>query len=236
MRSLPWLLYFQDNRTPSPHPWDDPYRLTPAERETVSASVQQFQLGEGSDGSSFFSRGAELAADPDFLPSLRLFVAEEQRHSAELGRFLDREGIPRLARHWVDQVFRRLRKLAGLEVMVRVLVTAEIIALPYYRALREATRSPLLRSICSRILSDEDAHLRYQAATLLRLGRRRWVDVAHRWLLYATLLVVWKEHRRVFRAGKYRFSRVACEALDALDEVLLREAQPAARLAERWLR
>lgn len=236
MRARPWLLYFEDNRTPSPHPWDDPYHLTPAERQAIAASVRQFQLGEGSDGSSFFARGSELSADPDFLPSLKLFIQEEQRHSGELGRFLDREGIPRLEKHWVDQVFRRLRKLAGLEIMVRVLVTAEIIALPYYRALREATRSPLLRSICSRILVDEDAHLRYQSATLLRLGRRGWMDSAHRWFLYLTLVVVWNEHGDVFRAGRYRFSRVAYEALDALDEVLLRDAQPAARLAERWLR
>src|SRR5216684_6603784 len=101
-----------------------------------------------------------------FLPALELFIAEEQSHSGMLGRFQDREGIPRLPSHWLDRIFRRLRKLAGLEVCAMVLVTAEVLAIPFYQALRDATRSRLLRSICARILCDEAAHLDYQALTI----------------------------------------------------------------------
>ena len=100
---------------------------------------------------------------------------------------------------------------------MRVLATAEVVAIPYYTALRDATGSPLLRSICCRILSEEAQHLRFQAFTFGRLGQRRSAFArriacsAHRWFLMATTLLVWIEHRPVFRAGGYSL-RQALEA------------------------
>ena len=88
--------------------------LTAGERRLVSRSIQQFQLGEWARGQGFRRRAClypGFAADPWFLPALDLFIAEEQGHSSTLGRFLDHERIPRLAAHWLDRVFRRLRKL-----------------------------------------------------------------------------------------------------------------------------
>jgi hypothetical protein len=92
---------------------------------------------------------------------------------------------------------------------MRVLATAEVLAIPYYTALREATGSRLLKSICTRILEEESEHLRFQAFTFGRFGSRRpallrsFVRASHRWFLMATTLLVWIEHRLVFRAGGY---------------------------------
>lgn len=128
-----------------------------------------------------------------------------------LGRFLDREEISTLANNWVDSIFRRLRKLAGLEACAVVLVTAEVLAVPFYRALRDATRSSLLHSICKRILRDEAAHLDYQALTigLLRrpLGRtsRAIRSFLHSLLFHGTALLLWRQHRRVFRSAGWDF-------------------------------
>lgn len=223
-----WRHYFQNNRASlDSFPWDAHTRLSEAERRAISASIQQFQLGEGSDGTNFLRLGARFgqkAGDASFLPSLRLFIAEEQMHSALLGRFMEQQGIPLLRRHWVDSVFRVLRKLMGLELCVTVLVTAECIAVPYYRALFLATQSRLLRSICERILRDEANHLEYQGETLGRLcegaSKLRAVvhAVAHRVLLAGTTLVVWKEHGLVFRAAGYSFSQFLSEAGDALSQ------------------
>ena len=122
---------------------------------------------------------------------------------------MQREAIPASRKHWVDTVFRHLRVLAGLELSLRVLVSAEIIAVPYYRALCAATSSFLLQAICSEILGDEAAHLRYQASMLARLGAQRahWVDRiisrVHQLFLLATCYVVWVEHGQVFRAAGY---------------------------------
>jgi hypothetical protein len=210
-----WRRHFLENRNAARAlPWHDSYRLSPAERRVVARSIQQFQLGEWARGRGLRRRASAhpaLAADPSFLPALELFIAEEQDHSLMLGRFLDREAIARLRRHWLDGIFRRLRKLAGLEVCTMVLVTAEVLAVPFYQALRDATRSPLLRAICVRILCDEAAHLHYQALTLgliraqLGSGIRR--SLADPLLFHGTALLVWQQHRRVFRAAGWDFRR-----------------------------
>jgi hypothetical protein len=202
-------------------PWTDPYRLSLEERSAVAGSIQQFQLGEGSEGNAFIRRAqifAESVGDSGFVPTLQLFIKEEQRHSAGLGRFLDLHRIPHLKKHWLDQIFRRLRRLAALELIVTVLVTAEIIAVPYYRALHDATRSALLRALCRQILLDETVHLQYQAATLARLrnGRspvlRALTELLHAFLLHGTVLAVWMEHRNVFLRGGYTYRMLLRES------------------------
>ena len=229
MDTLQWRSLFARKAAElSSFPWDDEYFLTPAERELVTPSLQQFQLGEGSEGKAL-KRKARASAisgnDPHFLATLDLFIREEQRHSSDLGRFLDRERIPRLRRHWIDGVFRYLRKAAGLELSLSVLVTAEIIAVPYYAALAEATASPLLRALCARILDDEMGHLRYQSHNLGKLrSLRRWHSdfgewVARSLLMFGTVIVVWKQHRRLFEAGGYSWTRFRCECEVLLDDV-----------------
>jgi len=209
-------------------PWGDPTTLSHEESRCIQSSIQQFQLGEGSSGRRLLQRGREFAnaaGDPDFLEALALFVKEEQRHSGYLLRFMQREGIPASCSHWVDTVFRRLRVLAGLELSLRVLVSAEIIAIPYYRALGAATQSPLLQAICGRILRDEAAHLRFQASMLSRLVSNRplladrIVSAIHRLFLLITCLVVWREHGRVFRAAGYARAGFLAEALWEFDRL-----------------
>jgi hypothetical protein len=231
--SASWRRHFLAAATAADRlPWDDPIALSREESRCIQSSIQQFQLGEGSRGRRLPRRGLEYAnatGDPDLIEALALFVKEEQRHSGYLLRFMQREGIPASSRHWVDTVFRRLRVLAGLELSLRVLVTAEIIAIPYYRALGAATQSPLLRAICSRILQDEAAHLRFQASLLSRICSSRpyfadrIVSAIHRLFLFITCQVVWFEHGRVFRAGGYSREGVLAEALwefDRLDNAI----------------
>jgi hypothetical protein len=222
-------------------PWHNAPALSPDERAAIQGSIQQFQLGEGSSGRRLLDRAGIFAAktgDEAFVPALALFVREEQRHSGQLLRFMEREGIPALPKHWVDSVFRRLRVLAGLELSLRVLVTAEIIAVPYYRALGAATTSPLLRGISEQILEDEAAHLRFQASMLARLGARRppaieWLAFRfHRLFLLGTTCVVWRGHRKVFRAARRTYRDLMKDALAEFDglERLSRDLRKIARL------
>jgi hypothetical protein len=217
-----WYDHFLKNRAgASALPWYDPYHLSASELDTVARSIQQFQLGEYARGRGFVRRAAAhpaLACDSTFVPALRLFIEEEQRHSEILGLFLDRENIPRLKNHWLDKAFRRLRKLAGLEVCVAVLVTAEVLAIPFYQALRDSTGSPLLRAICVRILCDEASHLNYQALTLGLIRRslstraRAIRSFCHARLFDTTALILWQEHRAVFHAAGWRFRRFWSDA------------------------
>jgi hypothetical protein len=217
--SKSWYSYFLANALdPGDLPWDDAYALTAAERH----SIQQFQLGESAEGGRLLDRGrahSRAANDPHFAAALQLFIKEEQRHSAHLLRFMHAQGIPEISHHWVDSVFRRLRVLAGLELSLRVLVTAEVIAVPYYRALGHSTASPLLRAISNRILQDEVAHLLFQSSMFARLAARRAVLHErliwriHRLFLLATCFIVWSEHGKVFRASGYSFEEFVLEAL-----------------------
>jgi hypothetical protein len=219
MTESDWVRYFRANSADPCLPWDDGYRLSGAERSVVIESIQQFQLGENARGRRLLERAEAL--DSEYVHALRLFISEEQRHSQLLGRFLSLQGARCLQRHWIHAAFRRVRGLAGLELRMRVLATAEVLAIPYYTALREATGSPLLRSICCRILAEEFEHLRFQAFTFARLGSERSalfrtvVRVTHRCFLMATTLLVWMEHRLVFRAGGYSLGQLWKQSLNA---------------------
>lgn len=197
-------------------------QLTEKERRTITPSIQQFQLGEGSRGQRLLERGQKFGRgvnDPLFAGALDIFIKEEQQHSRYLAAFMESQSIPLVQKHWVDSVFRKLRGLAGLELSLTVLVTAELIAVPYYRALRGATGSPILKLICTRILEDEASHLKFQAFMLPRVvsarpaALRRTLRELHRLFLLGTIHVVWIEHRAVFEAASYSFRRFKHETL-----------------------
>jgi hypothetical protein len=90
--------------------------------------------------------------------------------------------------------------------------------MPYYLALREATASPLLQAICSRILEEEAMHLRFQAFTFRLLQNERRpilrcaIWAANRILLAGAKAVLWREHYAVFCAAGYSRKRLTEEA------------------------
>lgn len=211
--SREWLGLFRANEEPEVLPYEGP-RLTKAEREAVIPSVQEFQLGENSGGGHLRRRAREYAeenGDEDYLRAVEYFIGEEQRHARYLRDFLAAEDAGSLRKSWADTVFRKLRNLAGLETSIAVLMTAEIIAKVYYAALREATRSPMLRRICTRILSDEEAHVRFHAERLAILRQDRTeigktlTRIFHRTLFLGACLVVWRNHGKAIRRGGVSF-------------------------------
>lgn len=212
-----WLAYFERKRRELlPIPWQTGPTLTPEQRRAIAGSIAEFQLGESSEGRHFLALADGYAArtgDRDYARALRLFIAEEQRHARDLGRFMDLEGIPRTTRTLGDSVFRHLRKLGGLELEVTVLVTAEILAQVYYRALGQATDSPILCRLCEQILNDEQAHVEFQCQRLAILRRQgpRWrrplAKHGHRLLMAGTTLVVGWRHRSALRQGGFHLAR-----------------------------
>ncbi len=209
--SAQWCYYYHRNAERLlTLPWQRGAELTEAERETVAASLQEFQLGESSEGRNLLRRAeqyAERADDPEYIEAMRLFVREEQRHARLLGHFLRLAGIELLQRSRLDSAFRLLRRLAGLVLSITVLLTAETIGKVYYRALRRVTGSVLLRRICDQLLRDEVRHMRFHAERLaiVRSRHARWriwlAHGLHRLLFGGTCLLVWVRHRRTLRAG-----------------------------------
>jgi hypothetical protein len=227
-----WIEHFQRNRERHPAlPWERQARLTHAERFMVIDSIRQFQLGESGEGRHLKKCAgvhARRANDPDYAQAIHLFVAEEQRHSAMLGQYLDLAHERRLTKSKVDGIFRWLRHLMGLELSLIVLSTAEVVASVYYRALRDATECDLLQSICRRILRDEAAHLAFHRDRFLILRWKRSIvtrsilRLVHHALLMVALLPVWWCHRRVFLAGGIGFLKLTRETHGRLHQDLRR--------------
>jgi hypothetical protein len=187
--------------------------VTPAELAAIAGSLQGWQRGETSDGQHLREaavRYAEQVGDPDYPAAVELFIKEEQRHGELLGRFLDLAGVGRVTTDWGDRLFRAFRyAVTDMEVWTTPVVMVETLALVYYNALRRATGSALLRSICGQILSDEVPHLRFQCERLATLYRRRsrlrflFTMFCHRLCFLAVMLLVWLGHRKALRAGGY---------------------------------
>jgi len=181
-------------------------RLTSEERLRIADSIGTFQLGEQSEGRTLLRFAHEFGARhgcPVLGRVTELFIREEQHHAAQLREFMLAHGIALKQRNWTDSVFRHIRRLAGFEMAVTILVTAEMVGFVYYRALARATQNNYLRTICRQMCADEAIHLRYEAQLLrtLRGTRPRWrrsmVGLAHRTLLAVAARIVFREHRSV---------------------------------------
>ena len=213
--SRQWVDYFRKNaKRLLDLPWELGPDWTESEKKAVRCSMQDFQLGESSEGRTLLAstrRHAEKTGDPAYLEAMRLFIAEEGRHARTLGAFLDHAGVPLLQHTKLDMIFRMLRRLAGLELAIPVLVTAELVGKTYYRSLRLATGSRLLRRICDQLLRDEVMHVRFHCERLawLRRGRPSWRTALGRLglrvLFRGASLAVWIKHRRALRAGNLTF-------------------------------
>src|SRR5215213_4307385 len=221
--SLGWCDHFSANADRQRAiPWDDAVPLGEAQRRILLPSLQDFQLGESSEGRHGRARAAaygQRVDDPYYAEAIRLFFAEENRHAAYLARYLRRHGAEPIGRSWTDFVFRRVRRLMGLEVLLTVLLTAELIGEVYYRAIRAATDCPALRAVCSQLLRDERMHVRFHVERFrfLRRGRSRWRVRLQDWLwrcfFAATCRAVWWKHGRALRLGGYGPRRFRAEAV-----------------------
>ncbi|MEV0466230.1 ferritin-like domain-containing protein [Nocardia tengchongensis] len=180
-------------------------------------SIQRFQVGESGDGAHLIAK-ADAAGDPVYAAAVRLFVAEERNHARLLLNLLHAAGEKPISAHWTDAIFVRLRRGLGLRLELMVLSVAEVIAVPYYRALRDGARDPLTTRTAALILADEQRHIPFHTHRLrlafaptppvLRpLIRATWWAILH-----AAILVVLLDHGPALRqlgSTRTEFARTA---------------------------
>jgi hypothetical protein len=208
-----WLNHFEYHAEhPRCLPADLPDVLRQEERRLIANSIATFQLGEQSQGGTLLQaaeRFARAHESPALVRIVELFIREEQRHAALLRAFMADHRIPLRTTHWTDQAFRRVRRLAGLELYLCVLITAELIGNVYYRALGSATGCQRLRMLCRTLVADELAHVAFESQLLLDLrgARPHWmrglIHLVHRAFFAATACVVWSTHRSLLRQAGY---------------------------------
>jgi hypothetical protein len=222
-----WVAYFRTNAAAGRRiPWDAGAEVTAEERAAIGRSLQAWQLGETSEGRHLRAAAARFAqqiGDADYPAAIDLFIREEQRHGEMLGRFLDLADIGRVQADWGDRLFRAARYwLTNMEVWTTPVVMVEVLAMVYYNALRRATASPVLRTICTQILADEVPHVRFQCERLAHILRARprlgfqLTMLAQRLGFVLVVLLVWLGHRRALRAGGYGWRRYWRAAWDRM--------------------
>ncbi|NBH05076.1 ferritin-like domain-containing protein [Amycolatopsis sp. SID8362] len=217
-----WLHDFETeaerrNRREDP-PWERGARLHP----DVAKSIQRFQVGEAGDGANLIAK----AGGGDYLAAVKLFVAEEQNHARMLAELLAAAGVATIGSHWTDTVFVRMRRALGLRLELMVLLIAEVVALRYYRALRDGTADPLVSQVAARILADEERHVPFHCHRL-RIGFARFpkpvraaVFGAWRVLLIGVAVTVAADHGpALHRLGVGRLVFVA-DVLTAFESAL----------------
>ena len=216
-----WLNHFEHQAR---HPRCIPHRLSDVleadERKLIASSMATFQLGEQSEGRTLLratERFARHKQVPHLLRIIELLVREEQRHAVQLRAFMQDHQLPLKTTDWTDRIFRLVRRLAGLQLQVSVLICAELIGIVYYRALETATDCERLRVLCRTIVCDELAHVGFESQLLfgLRAGAAAYSQpltrLAHRIFFAATTAVVWLTHRSVLRkAGHSGWSFLRC--------------------------
>ncbi len=193
--------------------------LTPEEKSLISPSIQSFQKGEASGGHFLLRcarRYADRNHDPEYPGAMEWFVREENWHSAYLRKYMDYHRIPVSRHSLLDDIFRLLRKTGGLRSEVIVLITAEMIALSYYRALAECVDSPALKSICRQMLKDELPHIVFQSHTLYKLKPHPIEKLLRILLMEAAMTVVWFCYKNVFQTGGYSYRRLAADCFGYL--------------------
>lgn len=201
-----WLRYFEHNRDHRlPVPWETSIAVSPSIQPLLVRSLQRFQLGESGEG-RHLRRQAAATGDADYQASIDLFIKEEQEHARLMAGVLRGMGAPLLSFHWSDACFIALRRLFDLRTELLVLLVPEMIARHYFGALRDGFSHPVLWTVFSQILNDEEGHLAFHADYLNRAAgrwsflRRVLMQLLWRLVFRAACLVVWLDHGDLLRA------------------------------------
>lgn len=223
-----WIKYFKyNNANLLKLDFNKNNELTSEEIELITPSIKAFQIGEGSEGKHLSKVVKKFANKTNYLKYeeiMKWFILEENRHSQTLKKYMDIYNIKSIKNIWIDNIFRTLRKLMGLECEIIILVTAEMIALSYYTALSNVTDSELLKTICKQMLSDELKHVVLQSDTLHRISEHRnnalnsIIRIIRKIVMKITCFIVWHKYKKLFIKGDYLYKKFKKDCLEYLKE------------------
>lgn len=206
-----WIAHFEHNSTKYRINWNQPPQITSQEKSAIIYGLRAWQKGETSDGNHLRAAAAKYAYqinDPDYLEAINLFIKEEQKHGANLGRYIDAIGEKRLTFDWGDYLFRTVRYFnTSMEIWTITVLIVESAAQIFYQALKNATGCPLLKEICTDILIDEAYHISFQKERLAQLMQAKsflnfHISLTLYFLFFkATTAAIWVAHHRAFTAG-----------------------------------
>ncbi|WP_240663484.1 ferritin-like domain-containing protein [Mucilaginibacter limnophilus] len=210
-----WIGHFKANAFQKRVDWDKFPEISEAEINTILSSLQAWQLGETSEGLHLIAAATKYANkvnDQAYIEAIKLFIKEEQKHGGNLGRYLDKINKARIKKDWGDSLFRKIRYFnTSMELWTLAVITVESTAQIFYQALKNATNCSLLKQICTDILIDEAYHITFQTERMDMIFQHKssfsklWRAPAYKVFFYATSLLVWFAHKKIFNAGGLDF-------------------------------
>lgn len=195
--------------------------LTSKEKKLIAGSIAAFQRGEYSEGISLRKSADAFAKkyNEKLYPKvIEYFIREENFHSKYLAAFMRIEGISIANKNYLDIFFRKIRQFKGIESEIITLVTAEIIALTYYKVLWGATSSVQLKKICSQMLHDELPHIVFQSYTISHFRQTKLLNIKRRLLMEITTLVVYIAFYKFFKENSCTFTFFRSENMGYLKQ------------------
>jgi len=206
-----WENHFRHNLTKQRIDWQLTPQLTREEKETLLYSIKAWQLGETSEGKHLLAAAtlyADKIKDPDYVEPVKLFIKEEQKHGANLGKYIDLLGEERVKKDWGDTLFRKIRYFnKSMELWTITVIIVESAAQVFYEALKNASDCTLLKAICEDILLDEAHHIKFQNERMYVIFNRKnfynkaFSLLVYSFLFFGTIHAVWFAHKKAFIKG-----------------------------------
>jgi hypothetical protein len=209
MGTLQWREHFRGSvKRDRGIDWSHGIRLRADVRDPLIRSLQTFQRGMTSPGVDLRTK-IRRAGDAEFADCIDLYVQEKNIHSELLMRLLWEAGSEPARRAAIDFLFRRFRRRFDWVRELSIIATAEMVAIPFFRAVANSVDCPLTRQVLESILADLAYDLGFHIDHLRNELERRpsfeRLAVQQAWsAFFASMLgVVMVDNRDVFRALRY---------------------------------
>lgn len=192
---------------------------------SIFPSLKKFCLGESSTGTSYKSKVLK-SNNQDFINTIDLFINEENNHSYFLEIILKANNQELLKHTPLDNCFRILRKFLSLNANINILLTAEIIAITYYSIIYNSTNNLPLKKTCKQMLSDEVAHINFQAYNNKTIVKNSNIKNCFRkGFMFATVSALYVSERKFFKKKNISYKLLMKNSLNILDEVISYEEE-----------
>jgi hypothetical protein len=209
MGTLQWLEHFRSSvARERPIQWDRGVDVPDTIREPVLQSLRVFQRGLSSPGLNLRSKVRRSCA-PEYAECVDLYVREKQIHAELLLQLVWRSGSEPAGRAFIDFLFRRVRRRFDWARELTVLLTAEMVSMPFLRVLSNHVNDPVFRQVLESILADQAYHLGFHIEHLRAEIERRpaWerVFIQQAWTAFfsGALTLVIADNQKTFDALGY---------------------------------
>ncbi len=212
-----WRAHFEANRQ-RPLPEVSAPELPERQREPLARSLAVFQLGETGEGrvAKQIDSATFPLVDDDYRASLKMFIAEEGRHSRVLALMVNALGGKLLQHSWTHHLFVFARRRVGIRFKLLVLLAAEVIAIGYYGLLARALPAGAMAAALQQICADERAHFDFHCDFLG--GQPAIFHWLWRPIGYAAAVTVLVDHRATLAAFDVPLAAAARELFGFVEE------------------